>query len=73
MKKLIGTFKSIELEEIDKRIIKGIFYRKNRDFNEELLKNRETLYSRLMRKQTLEMINAQPVPIGILQLLNIEQ
>ena len=34
MKKLVESYKSKELEEIDQRIIKGIFFRKNRDFDE---------------------------------------
>lgn len=48
MKKLVDTYKNKDLEEIDQRIIKGIFYRKNRDFDEELMKSKQTLYQRLL-------------------------
>ena len=44
MKKLVESYKSKELEEIDQRIIKGIFFRKNRDFDEELIKTQKTLF-----------------------------
>jgi hypothetical protein len=43
MKKLVDSYKSKELEEIDQRIIKGIFFRKNRDFDEEIIKTQKTL------------------------------
>jgi hypothetical protein len=50
MKKLVDTYKLKDLEEIDKRIIKGIFLRKNRDFDEELIMKQQTLYEKLLTK-----------------------
>ena len=44
MKKLVDSYKYKELGEIDQRIIKGIFFRKNRDFDEELIKTQQTLF-----------------------------
>jgi hypothetical protein len=39
LKKLVDSYEGKELDEVDQRILKGIFYKRNREFDEEIYNN----------------------------------
>ncbi len=50
LKRMLETYKTQNLDPIDIRLIKGIFYRNNKDFDDENHQAKQTLYERLLNK-----------------------
>jgi hypothetical protein len=44
LKRMLETYKNENLDPIDIRLIKGIYYRSNKDFDDENLEAKQTLY-----------------------------
>ena len=53
MKRMIGTYQDAQLKSLDKKLIKGLFVRNQRDFDEDMLEQSQnkTLLMRLTNNQ----------------------